>query len=299
MTNQLPIDYDIQKYVALNHFLILRRYSELGNTPLTWQQVTDHYLTYGINNKLKYRFGDVEIIIYSGGKTGSTSLFCSFNTVNEFKVLSLHCDWQLANVASRCNPPTQVYTISDIINCNRPNKLLLVSSYREPIGRHISSFFQNIVIHMKMPMDQILSKNIQTVNDLIIKFLIENHEIYHPFLENDKKNFDGVNIYSKTFNKTDGYQIFETKKVKIILLRFDKIYNWEKIIKQNTKYKNFKIISENLTSEKESYNLYKKVCQSIIIPKEVLDDIFTKEKINMEYFFTPKEIRIIKNKWYK
>src|SRR5438105_4065239 len=82
---------------------------------------------------------DVKAIIYSGGKTASSTLYASFNNI--IPTLQLHNNDCLKNF----------YKLNDvkiwkIINYHYliGSKLLITSCYREPISRTISSFFQGI-----------------------------------------------------------------------------------------------------------------------------------------------------------
>jgi hypothetical protein len=140
---------------------------------------------------------------------------------------------------------------------------------------------------------------INLIQDKFLYFIGNQWQIYHPFLEKETKNFDYVNIYSKPFDKNKGYQIFETDKVKIILLRFDKIDSWETIIRENTEFSDFKLIAKNLTEKKKERLLYKEVLNSVKIPKTILDKHFAQDEKNLSYFFSNDEIDTIKKRWYK
>src|SRR5690606_32599454 len=130
------------------------------------------------------------------------------------------------------------YTVSDIINTVKKNKILLISSYREPISQYLSCYFQNIEQRLNMSLDEIINMDFNLLLQKIINDMHDTKWLVHPFLENDKKNFDNVNIYDTPFNKVKGFQTFETDKIKILLLRFDKISTWEEIIRMYTQYKN-------------------------------------------------------------
>lgn len=280
MNKNLPENFNWEHYVILNPF----EYIKPDPT-----EAGDHYLRIGKRRDLPYHFNDIKIMIYSAPKTASTSLHKSFSKIiNNKHIFHTHNNIPIFD---------SKYSIINIINIPRNEKLLILSCYREPISRAISTFFENITFYFNKTNKEILKLEYKIVADKLISFL-KNHGFGHPFLENNKKNFDNIDIFKKAFNRVEGYQTYETKLVKIIMLRFDKINNFEKIIKQNTGYNNFHMLAENISSNKYYKDFYKKINNEIIIPKKILDRIYASEKDNMEYFYTDMEIKQIKNKWY-
>jgi hypothetical protein len=271
--------FNWQEYVSLNFYF---------NIPNNYPEALEHFINIGCIYGLNYKFKNIQVLIYSAGKTGTASLKKSFDKILPSNyVFSLHNDEYMV-----------YHNVNDIINCQRENKILMLCSYREPISQYISFFFQNIENKFGSSIDEILKLDIEVILQKIINDIYGDDWLVHPFLENDKKNFDNINIFDTAFDKNNGYQIFETERVKIILLKFDKIDKWQEIIRNNTIYSEFELISANLTIDKPVYDLYKKVLNQIIIPKSILDDIYTMEESNMKYFYTDEEIIKIKNKWY-
>jgi hypothetical protein len=249
-----------------------------------------HYNEFGSKFDHPYHFDCIEVIVNSGRKTASASLFYSFVSILPVKNV-LHVHYELSVPA--------VHRIIDIINQSR-KQLLMVSCYREPISRHLSSFFQHMEEMLNMNIESILKLDASEICQLFIEHLEKNFfEANHPFSDHFKHNLNDINIFSKEFNKTKGFQIYETEKLRLIFLRFDKISHWESIIRENTQYKNFRLFENNLTSQKTTAELYKKVCNQIVIPKKLLDNLFELENDNLEYFYTTEEIQKIKQKYYR
>lgn len=237
----------------------------------------------------------INVLIYTGGKTGTTSLLTSFESLlGNNNVTYSHND-RYSKKVLKCP-----YLVKDIIDISRSNILTVISSYRDPVSRHISSFFQHIETLTKQPFSEILKMPPFKICKLIVEKMNKHfYECYHPFLENDRANIDNINIFDKPFNKEIGYQQYQTNKINLLILRFDKIANWEGIIRQNTKYKNFVLLSDNITKNKPIAPLYQQITEKIIIPHQLLDKLFDIEKKNMEYFYTQQEIEQIKKKWYR
>ena len=240
---------------------------------------------------------DIQILIFSGGKTASTAIYKSFRQIN-LATFHTHCDLY----TSLCLKLKM--TIHEIIEAKRKEKLLIVSCYREPISRTLSSLFEQYkgIFKIKAP-NAVQAMKIfnQIDNELIrrkfIEFLENGEESYHPNQEKGQHLGSYIDIYKLPYNKDQGYQIYETDKFKWIYLRFDKIGNFEKIVHENTKYKNFKLMNHNLSKNKPYYEKYVQA-QKFSIPKNLLDLCFEREEKNLNYFYAPGEIEAIKKKWY-
>ena len=127
-----------------------------------------------------------------------------------------------------------------------------------------------------------------------------NFETYWSHLQDDYTSFGGIKIFDTNFDKNNGYTIYENEKVKILMLRFDKISDFKTIIVNNTDYKNFRLGSSNVSNQKWYSQLYKKFKETLVIPTEMLDAILehSPEKKNLEYFYEADYIINLKNYWY-
>lgn len=82
-----------------------------------------------------------EVIVYCGAKCGGTTLAKTFQN-NGYKTLHMHGE-KLPGTFS-CNVKLS-YAIYEIIdNSCKTNKVYIIDSYRTPIERKISAFFQQI-----------------------------------------------------------------------------------------------------------------------------------------------------------
>jgi len=174
-----------------------------------------------------------EIHIVSGGKTGSSTLFQSFRRLHRNVFHAHNCTHLRRSV-----------------QCHQ--KILVVNSYRLPFSRHISSLFQNIKTHVPglvLHGQPVLSYS--TVANRLDNYL-NNHqffESYHPMLEM-------VNMSSLSFSPRQGYSFLPNllPNMDVILLRFDKIQEWESQIQ--SLIPNFRLVPDNLSSRKTYAALY-------------------------------------------
>lgn len=248
-----------------------------------------HYLEKGTVNPLSYRYQDLDVLIYSTGKTGGTTLANSFRK-RGMTVGHLHYNFPGFD------------RVEAIVKEPRKHKLLMLTAYREPVAQCLSMFFQNTNILLKITDDELLQKDVEWLKEQVNIYALElsgGIMVPQPFVANSLQDFDGTNIFTKPFNREEGFTKLETDRVQILVLRFDKISNWQRIIRTQTAYTDFVLVPENITAAKKIGELYKRVRDSIVIPKLVLDRFYQQEAANMAHLYTPSEIADIKNIWYK
>jgi hypothetical protein len=198
---------------------------------------------------------NTQIIIYCGGKCGSATLEKTF-IKNNYKTIRTHG------------------YIPEIDNLQ--NTLYIIDSYRDPIERKISSFFQNIHIHLckkmidinKLPTEEL----IKIFNNTLLLNLENYHplDIEHPIFKNDNFNFSNEYILKKIDNKI------------YIKLRFKSINNWNLIFK-NIFNKNIPIYNNNLSQNKIYNKIYYKFKKEYKIPISVLNYIYKFDKLFQKY----------------
>lgn len=244
-------------------------------------------------------FDEVEYIIYSAGKTGSITLYESFKRYG--KAIHLHSSEQIASspLYNGLYSWGKGFSIGDVIDYNYKKygkKLLIVSSYRDPISRKISSFFHNIGYHLKMTEAQILKLPIK---ELITKFieLLPHLENYHPFCE-EKKNLGGIEIFSEPFDKVKGYKLYQGTRADMIVVRFDRLPRIAEAARMKG-LNDFKLLPFNLSEGKWYRDIYFDFKEELVIPSKILDYIFELEEEVLHYFLTDSEIENLKKKWYK
>lgn len=276
----IPSNFDWKHYLTLNPY---------ANIPANAEGATRHYGTCGHIYGWAYDWGQLEVLIYSAGKTGSTTLGSSFAR-SGYKTALLHYD----------PPNPEIGRIIDIINYPRPHKLLVATTYREPISRYISAFFENITPLLRISQEEFASRDYDWCVSKVIEHLYSivfkppNENLFDPALSG---NYGGTDILSKPFDKDQGYAMIETDKLQILILRFDKIDNWVQLVNTHAQ-KKIHLVSTNLTQKKPTGTLYKQISNTIVIPREILDHLFTIEAPTIAHLFADKEIDTIINRWY-
>lgn len=197
------------------------------------------------------------VYVYCGGKCGSSTLHTTFVN-NNYDSMHVHGN---SHYQSFCKDPSTIFEHLDI-TCKKHERVYVIDSYRTPIERKISSFFQNITHHL--PNYRTLS-----IQDMIAWFndnFIFHHEEYHSI--NEALTYYNLPLFTK-FDFTKRYNIMQYKNITFIKILFNHIQNWENILSQIFQ-KKIIMHNDNLTKNKETYGLYKKFKQLYKVPQTYL-----------------------------
>lgn len=224
----------------------------------------------------------LDVLVLCGGKSGGSTLYQTFKN-NNYETDHFHT----ITIKGLCGNLNSNKNCIELINETIINgkKIIIIDSFRNIIERNISSFFQNI------------SLNIQDYKEKNIDELIKKFNNEYLFKKNEINSINELFSYYNipTFKKFDfekKYNIIEIENKIFVKIRFNDIKNWDKILSEILK-KNIIIFNQNLTAEKDTYDLYQDFLQNYKIPKEFLYNyllkdidfkIYNSEEEQIEYF---------------
>jgi hypothetical protein len=204
---------------------------------------------------------EFDVFIFCGGKCGGTTLANTLHN-NNFKTTHLHDTKVKGMFQSTIDLNND--TLYNIIEHNsKEKKIYLIDSYRTPIERQISSFFENINIFVTN------YKNI-SIEELIIIFnknYIYNIENYHPI--NKILNYYNVPLFN-TFNFDKKYNLIEKDNKIFIKILFRHIDNWEYILSDIFGRKII-MYPDNLTINKDINKIYEEFKTRYKVPKKIIE----------------------------
>jgi hypothetical protein len=233
------------------------------------------------------KLNDLDIIVYCGGKCGSSTLHTTFKK-NGFKSYKIHDNnyfKYLCNVFKKDNNKT-IYDVIDF-NVKQNKHIYIIDSYRTPIERKISSFFQNI--------DRHISNYNKTTEDIISIFnekLLYELEEYHSM--DEVMTHYGLDTFAE-FDFKNKYNIIKKDNIIFIKLRLNDINEWSNILSTIFE-KNITIYNENLTSNKSINKLYNEFKEIYKVPEKYLNQHLINDK-KFKIYNTKKEQYDYINKW--
>ena len=203
-----------------------------------------------------------DIFICCGGKCGGTTLAYTFHQ-NGYKTTHLHSSKHLGNFKSSID----VEHTFDIINASKQlGPIYIIDSYRTPVERKISCFFQKIHTYLPNYTDMKMQDIIQYFNENILFSSVGDHHSINEFLQNYN-----MQLFNK-FNFKRRYNISNKGNIIFVKVLFSDIKDWDKILSCVV---NKKIIihAANMTEDKSINTLYEHFKNIYRLPKSYLTKI--------------------------
>ena len=172
-------------------------------------------------------------------------------------------------------------------------KVKVITLVREPIGRNISAYFENLDVFWKTGK----AHKKKELDKLIYKFLDEySHDVPLTWFDDEICQVLGVNVFEYDFPWERKYQQIQTEHHDILILRIDladsmKVTQIEKFLD----IKGLTIRNKNVGNTKKYWAEYKEFIQKIKLPETYVDKM-----LNVSYtkhFFSPHEREMFRKKW--
>lgn len=203
------------------------------------------------------------VFIFCGGKCGGSTLAHTLKQ-NGYSVCHLHSFTQKGLMNSDIDINNVYETIQQ--SCNTFEKVYFIDSYRTPIERKISGFFQNITLHT--PTYKSLSVT-ELINIFNTNYLVTS-ENYHP-MNKLLDYFKLPRIVSFDFSRN--YTMIEDGNKVFVKLLFNDINNWGSRL-TDIFNKKIAIIPINITKNRSNMGkIYVKFLEKYRVPLDFLDKI--------------------------
>ena len=252
---------------------------------------------------------DIPVFIYQMGKVGSKTIEASlsYNNVPCLCMHTLTCD-KIEEMKKReeTNPAKSIdlqvsLSVRRLIDLTRGEmKHKVITLVREPVSRTISNVFQNM--HRFYP--HLHGRTDINVVPEIIEILLKRFRGFNEksdgshWLNNEMKKVFGLDVFSVEFDRSADYRIYRAPDANILLIKLERLFDCHKAaFNEFLGIENFCLINTNLGIQKQYYPIYKQVKESISIPDEVLDRIYSSRLVRR--FYNDKEITDFKKKWSK
>ncbi len=225
------------------------------------------------NKEFHPYFDNTQVYIYCSGKSGGSSLNETFK--NHYNTSHIHSSSFFSDLINSYNQNYDLdYETNIFLYIEKSieiyDNIYFIDSYRLPLERSISSFFQGIELILPDYKNMNINDIIEEYNNNWI-----NNEDYYSIDEifNYLKinNFDSIlnDFLYKEYN-------YKNKKIHFILLRFEKINEWNEIL-SNIFKKNIILQNTNNSKDKSYYNEYELFKKSYYINENIYNK-FISEK---------------------
>jgi hypothetical protein len=284
----LPVDFVWKEYLQMN--------IDIAGLLTCKSQAENHYLKHGIKDKRMFKMSQLDEInyfVYSGRKSGSSTLTNSFLNLENALSIQIHNNEDFLYKYGQC----KYNSIFDLVdnNMKTQKKIFIFDSYRTPIEKKISSFFEDIDKYIPMYKECDISYLITYFN----KKYIYGKNCSNIYTE-DYEPLDEIMEYYKlppitNFDFEKKYVVIQHKNLIFVKIRFNEINQWDNIL---TKIigKSVIIKDKNKSETKPYIDVYNNFKNQYRIPKEFLEKLKTDARF-VTYNSKTERIKYIKD-WY-
>lgn len=227
-------------------------------------------------------FYNTQVFIYCSGKSGGSSLYDTFKKY--FITSHIHNAkffYELINNSNE-NYENNIFSYIEK-SIEKYDDIYFIDSYRLPLERSISSFFQGI----ELILPDYKNMNINNMIDNYNTYWINNEDYYSIDEIFNYFNFEGFNNILKTYlYKQINYK---NKRIHFILLRFEKINEWNEIL-STIFNKNIILENKNNSKDKNYYKEYELFKDNYYINETIYEKI-----INDKHFLLYNSDETIEN----
>lgn len=250
------------------------------------------------------------VLAYQMGKVGSSTIRRSLNALNrDIYIYHLHYMSGIDNMIGQCKRqylPLQDHILASIY-CKRMvektlngRKIDVITLVRDPIAKNISQFFQSVEVaypeldyHNKVhSMD--LGVLVKELRDFYLdKFLHDDPLIWFDI---ELKQFLKIDVYESPFPYNKGYDIYENDIARVLLIRLEDLNECApEAMDQFLGIKEFRLVNENVSKDKEYAEIYKVLRENVDLPDSYIEKMYSSKLA--KHFYTHSELNKFRIKW--
>ena len=266
-----------------------------------------------LKTRYTFLFDQNPILIYQMGKVGSSTVYHSLKEqVTNRSIYHFHSINRTTIEGHKTNNRRfiksgdfkKVFTgvgFGELMNkriLEGNEKFDVITLVREPLTRNISAFFQNayrwIPDFEKKCLEGTLDTR-ATINYFFSKGKFHTRGL--DWVEMEIKGVLGIDVYASSFPVQKGYEEYENKKSRLLLLRMEDLNDKGDVIKGFLGLDNFKLKNANVGGTKFYSDAYKAFKKSIRFPEEYIDRLHSHKY--SQHFYNKSELDKVKEEWIK
>ncbi len=241
--------------------------------------------------------------VYQMGKVASSSIYVSLRQIPSLDVSHAHCisPENIARVReshrrrgmaeSDHSVGTRLYRH---VENRKPEKdVRIITLVREPVGRNISAFFQNLDVfektdaaHRKLPLPQL-------IDDFMDQY---DHDTPLAWFDREMKTVTGIDVYAHPFDHEQGWLEIHSGRWHLLVMRHDlddRIK--EERIAEFLRIPPFELVRSNEAHRKDYSPAYAAFLDEVALPEEYVAEMLDSQYAR--HFFSPEERRRLRVRW--
>ncbi len=250
---------------------------------------------------------DNKVIIYQMGKVGSTSLDNSIsNGIHRHNFYPFYnqkvytSKQNKINLSQRFFLPIEYFLLRRYIKkkIDKGNEIKVITLVREPISRNISFLFQfSPIVLYNYYFNGGKRENMGETLRFMEKEFYRSiwHTSAEEWFDQELKKVTGINIFDHKFDQSQGYSLIKKNNINLLVLKMESLNDNEKVIGEFIGDKNFKLKTDNISSDKWYKDLYKTFKANFKPTQKYINSLYNTRY--MKHFYSKEEIDFYKDKW--
>jgi Putative capsular polysaccharide synthesis protein len=257
------------------------------------------------------------ILVHQMGKVGSSTIVQSLEDLNlrtpvfhthtlNSQKLNQKITWKIEQSRGRLSEKeifknghlkVSKYLIDTLQKESKNRRWKIITLVREPIGRNISAFFQNINIYYENFIEQ-YSKGLISSKEIEETFFNKySHNCPLEWLDEEIKDIFGIDIYQEIFPLSEGYKIYSKgNEFELMIIRMEDLNRCHKdAFRQFLGIENFSLFNKNVASDKVYSEIYNSFLSTLSIPSWYIEQMYSSKY--SKHFYSDIEIEQNKTKW--
>ena len=223
--------------------------------------------------RLRWKKPRRPVIVYQMGKVASKSVYQSLKDTTDCSTFHVHRlspenieSVRLRHVKLGYTQPHEKVPLLlyDRLIKNADQPTLIISLVREPIGRNISAFFQNLGSFFESPEAHQTVATEQMVSHFLDQY---SHDVPLNWFDDEMKATTGIDVYSQPFSTDQGHVTLEADPFRLLVMRHDlPDESKQQCIREFLGDNSFQLSRHNEASAKSYSESYKSFIKRIKIP---------------------------------
>jgi hypothetical protein len=240
------------------------------------------------------------------GKVASSTIARSIERTGRIPVFHVHVV-NPKNLARMLADKTLVLQREDLVHLFARGAILqrwlfgaghrarIITPVREPIGRNVSAFFQNLDDYCRLD-NAHLKLSISELKDCFLSNYY--HQEPSIWFEWEFSSVLGLDIFQYSFSYELGYSRIHTERFDILVLRHDLSDTIKaRVVGEMLGLDSFQIIRENIGQAKDYGDVYRRFLKEVQLPREYVDLML--DSRYARHFYSPEERNRIRSRWLR
>ena len=175
----------------------------------------------------------------------------------------------------------------------------IITLVRDPVRRNLSAFFQTLnTFYLDTGFPDRIRNMDPSVSEELADYFVKHFKHHYPldWLYREFKTTLGLDLLAQEFDPQKGFKIYHHHGSKILLIRFENLYDCaQQAFESFLGLKNLKLSERNVSNEKYYSKVYAEVLKDMVLPELLLKNIYSSPYVRR--FYTPDEIEQFAARW--